>query len=535
MPNPAHSLKLTVDLSPFAAALSDLTPQRRAELDALVLEATVPSLRSAMAQGALTSEELVVYYIDRIRTYDINGLNAVIALNPDLLTQARAMDAQRSAGVVLGPLHGIPVLIKDNIAAAGAMPWTAGAWALRDMQPDRDAFLVAQVRDAGALILGKSNLSEFANWMDPSMPNGFSTLGGQTHHPYGLFDPLGSSTGSAVAVAANLAAVAVGTETSGSIISPASVNGIVGLKPSRGLISRDYIIPLLEGLDTAGPMGRTVTDVAVLLTAMVGADPHDPATAEAVAHFGTDYSQFLTTEGVDRLRVGYFTVDADMVRQASQASAAPLTDAEIEAQVAALNQQFGPGEAAMARLQSAGFTLVPVPVSAMLFARESIKPYLLGGVRHDLDAFLGQLGAVAPYATLAEIIAVTAQDAAQRAPYGLGYLIESQNTEISAEAFAEQVVAGRARAAGQIDGLLAQFGIAVLARGNMLPYPLAGYPAITLPVGVQDSGEPQSMVLAGGLFSEPQLIQAAYALEAAGPARVTPNLEARLAALAAQG
>ncbi|MCA9968378.1 MAG: hypothetical protein KC423_29235, partial [Anaerolineales bacterium] len=199
----------------FADALAGLTAERRTELDALLADATVLDMRAAMDDGQLTSEELVTWYIDRIRRYDIDILNAVMELNPQALEIARQLDAERATGNVRGNLHGIPVLLKDNIATGDGMHTTAGADALKDWQPDRDAFMVQQLREAGAVILGKANLSEWANWMDPCMPDGFSTLGGQTRNPYGPFTTYGSSSGSAVAAAANLAAVTVGTETQG--------------------------------------------------------------------------------------------------------------------------------------------------------------------------------------------------------------------------------------------------------------------------------------------------------------------------------
>ncbi len=226
---PRYTSKRIRDFRAFESALATFSPERRTVLDKLLLEATVPTMQGMMARGEVTAEELVVYYVDRIRRYDINQLNSVLELNPEALVIARRLDDERRQGNQWGGL-----LIKDNIATGDRMRTTAGAVALKDWRVERDARLVANLRRSGALILGKANLSEWTNDVDPAMPSGFSALGGQTRHPYGPFDPLGSSSGSAVSVAANLTAVSVGTETQGSILRPAATSGVVGLKPTHG-------------------------------------------------------------------------------------------------------------------------------------------------------------------------------------------------------------------------------------------------------------------------------------------------------------
>ncbi|MCA9871660.1 MAG: amidase, partial [Anaerolineae bacterium] len=241
LPEPDYNAKRPLDLSAFGDALAGLTPERAAEIDSLLAAKTVPEIQELMADGQLTSVELVTYYVDRIQRYDVDKLNSVIALNPEALGIAAQLDEERANGAARGPLHGIPVLLKDNIATGDQMPTTAGVYALKDWHADRDAFLVGKLRDAGAIIMGKANLSEWANYMDPCMPSGFSAVGGQTRNAYGPYDPLGSSSGSAVSVAANLTTVSVGSETSGSLIQPARVDGVVGMRPSQGLISRDHV------------------------------------------------------------------------------------------------------------------------------------------------------------------------------------------------------------------------------------------------------------------------------------------------------
>ncbi|MCA9903630.1 MAG: hypothetical protein KC547_07220, partial [Anaerolineae bacterium] len=529
VPEPDYSNKRPLDFSAFDDALAGLTDARIAELDALVIEATIPQLQAAFADGSLTSEELVTYYVQRIRTYDLNRLNAIIELNPDALASAREKDAERAVGGDFGPMHGIPVLLKDNIAAAGDMHWTAGAWALRELQPDRDAFLVQQLRASGAIIMGKTNLSEWANWVDPAMPNGFSTLGGQTRHPYGPFDPLGSSSGSAVSVAANLTAVAVGTETSGSIISPGSANSIVALKTSLGLVSRDYVVPLVEAWDVPGPMGRTVTDVAILLTAMTGTDVNDSATEGAAALAGTDFAQFLTLDGIEALRVGYFVADEAYAQSLREKYRDTITDeAKLEELIQLLIADYDPAPEVLALLEASGVELVPI--SGAEVPAETVIPLevITPGFKFDLNRFLSQLGARAPYSSLEAIIAVDDEDAANRTPYGHSYLNVSQDVEIPEDQYRQAVAELRQTVAAQINDVMQKHDIDALL-GTKLRYNAAGFPAITLPQGYDDTGKPVGLVLTGGYLSEPVLIQIAYAIEQANPARVAPDLETTIA------
>jgi amidase len=270
-------------------------------------EATVTDLQEKMASGKYSSEQITTMYLQRIEAIDKKGhaLNAVIQLNPDALAIAKAMDAERKAGKVRGALHGIPVLIKDNIDTADEMMTTAGSLALVGHKASKDAFIVKKLRDAGAVILGKTNLSEWANFRSSQSCSGWSSRGGQTKNPYILdHNPCGSSSGSGVAVAANLCVVAVGTETDGSVTCPASTNGVVGLKPTVGLLSRSGIIPISHTQDTAGPMARTVKDMAILLTAMTGLDADDAKTKESAGKAVADYTTFLDANGLKGKRIG---------------------------------------------------------------------------------------------------------------------------------------------------------------------------------------------------------------------------------------
>jgi len=270
-------------------------------------EVTIDWLQEKMQAGQYTSRSITELYLRRIDAIDKKGaaLNAVIELNPDALAIADQMDVERKAGKLRGPLHGIPILIKDNIDTADKMMTTAGSLALEGNKAAKDAFVVKQLRTAGAVILGKTNLSEWANFRSTRSSSGWSSRGGQTKNPCVLNrNPCGSSSGSGVAAAANLCAVAVGTETDGSIIAPASYNGIVGMKPTIGLISRSGIIPISKTQDTAGPMTRTVKDAAILLSAMAGIDADDPATNESKGKAQTDYTKFLDKNGLQGKKIG---------------------------------------------------------------------------------------------------------------------------------------------------------------------------------------------------------------------------------------
>ncbi|HEX7975043.1 MAG TPA: amidase family protein [Anaerolineales bacterium] len=270
-------------------------------------ELSILELQARMASGELAARQLAEQYLERIAAIDRQGpeLNSVIELNPDALAAAEALDRERAGGRVRGPLHGIPLLLKDNIDTGDRMTTTAGSLALEGSIAAQDAFLAGRLREAGAFFLGKANLSEWANFRSTHSVSGWSSRGGQVRNPYALDrSPCGSSSGSAVAVAANLCAAAVGTETDGSIICPAHTNGIVGLKPTLGLVSRSGIIPIAHSQDTAGPMARTVTDVAILLGALAGPDEGDPDTAASQGKLYSDYTQFLLKDGLKGARLG---------------------------------------------------------------------------------------------------------------------------------------------------------------------------------------------------------------------------------------
>lgn len=541
---PETSARRRPDLTPFAATLANLTVERRRVLDGLLLEATLAAVQSALAGGLLTSVELVAYYLDRIARYDVGGLNAVMALEPHAPLVAAALDAERAAAGPRGPLHGIPVLLKDNIATGDGLPATAGAYALRDWHPARDAFLVARLREAGAIILGKTNLSEWANYTDPCLPNGYSAVGGQTHSPYGPFDPSGSSTGSAVAVAANLAAAGVGSETQGSIIWPARDHSLVGLKPSLGLVSRSGVVPLVDWMDTPGPFGRTVADVAALLTALAasgpdGLDRDDPAAAAAAPLLGRDFARYLSPEMARRTRVGVVALDEEGVAASMTAREArwgrPLT---VDQAVRVRGSLVGPPEAAAiaAALESQGVAVVMLPAdAAQALVAPDAEAVLQFGFGDSLNRFLSSWAAGAPARALADVVAAYAADPANRAPYGYRLVEAAANTTITPATYAALCEGTRAAARRAIDGLLSAHAVDALAGEVDQSYAAAGYPALAVPAGRNELGRPLGIVFTGGYLSEPQLLAAGAAFERAQRGRVVPDLAVVLATLPGRG
>jgi amidase len=532
-PEPDYTGKLERDFSPFASVLGEYTPEQAAAREALVSGKSIPELQALMDSGELSSVDLVVYYLERIQRYDVDRLNSVLELNPEVLGIAQTLDDERAAGQVRGPMHGIPVLLKDNIATSDQMHTAAGAVVMLDWDPSRDAFLIGQLREAGAIILGKANLSEWANWMDKCLPNGFSANGGQTQNPYGSFETFGSSSGSAVAVAADLTTVSVGTETQGSLILPAGINSVVALKTSRGLVSRDFIIPLLPAQDVPGPMGRTVTDVAVLLSAMTGVDENDPETANAADLVGTDFTQYLDAEILADLRVGLPVWNEEAF--AALFANLGIEDADAQADIRKeYEAQIVAQQAVSAALEQAGVAIVEIPHTALPKQFNPVEA-MTHGYKVAINQFLADLGTDAPVASLEAIIAFNLQDSANRAPYGQDHLEASQSSELTAEELVQMVAVNQQNAREGIDGLLAEYDIDVIVSDLGQQYAPAGYPALTVPSGYAQDGTPQGVVFVGGYLSEPQLLAVGYAYEQSSNARVAPDLEATMTLIEALG
>ena len=476
-------------------------------------DATIAQLQEAMAKGQLTSEQLVIRYLERIARFDQAGitLNAVLEINPDALYIAQAMDRERTLAGPRGPLHGIPVLLKDNIDTADKLHTSAGSLALATNMAPRDAFVAAQLRQAGAVILGKANMTEFANFMTEGMPSGYSSRGGQVLNPYvpGKMTPSGSSSGSGAAVAADLTTVAIGTETSGSILSPASNQSVVGIKPTVGLVSRTGIIPIANSQDTAGPMARTVADAAVLLGALTGIDPADPATAVSAGRAYTDYTQFLDADGLKGARIGVPRPAWFKER---------LSEGELEL-----------FERAIKAIAALGAEVVdPIDIPNYNWWGGSVLEHEF---KVGINAYLASLGPAAPVRSLKEIITFNDANPEAALKYGQTLLTLSEST--SGRLTEPQYLNDRLKDIRQsrtegIDAVMDAHGLDALllpgSWGVWLPAK-AGYPSICVPAGYYgEEGRPMGVTFTGRAWSEPTLIRMGYAYEQATKLRVPPKL-----------
>jgi amidase len=470
-----------------------------------LVEATIAELQAKLKTGQLTSRRLVEMYLERIKQIDTRT-HAVLEINPDALAVADQLDKERKRGKLRSMLHGIPILIKDNIDTADRMHTTAGSLALLDAPtPKQDAFVAKQLRKAGAVILGKTNLSEWANFRSTKSISGWSGRGLQTNNPYFLDqNPCGSSSGSGVAVSANLAAAAVGTETNGSVICPAVTNGVVGIKPTLGLVSRSGIIPIAHTQDTAGPMARTVADAAIVLGAMAGRDKSDPATADANKKGGKDYTKFLDPDGLKGARLGLVM----------QFTSRPELKAYFQPYIE--------------MLRSAGATLIDVKFTPdygkLGDDRTSVLEYEF---KADLNKYLAARGS--KYRSLEELIKFNEENKDREMPkFGQELFVESQaKGDLSDKAYTDALA--RIKTATRENGI-----DAVIAKDNLdaLVSPtsgaawsiaaVAGYPSITLPLGLRENS-PTGMLFFGRAWSEPILLKYAYALEQKARGRVAPQ------------
>jgi amidase len=487
-------------------------------------EASIAGLGEGMRGGKWSARELAEKYIERIERFDRKGpaLNSVIELNPDALSLAAALDRERKAGRVRSPLHGIPILIKDNIDTADRMQTTAGSLALAGTPAPRDAFIAARLREAGAVILGKTNLSEWANFRSTHSTSGWSGRGGQTHNPYAVDrNPCGSSSGSGVAVAANFAAAAVGTETDGSIVCPSSASGIVGIKPTLGLVSRSGIIPISHSQDTAGPMARTVADAVMLLNALAGIDPRDRATQTSSGKSHADYTRFLDAGGLRGARIGvarkFFGFSERVDKLMSEA---------IDA------------------LKGAGATVIdPADLPSHGKYDDSEFEVLLYEFKADLNKYLAERGAGVPR-SLKELIEFNERNRAREMPYfGQEIFLRAQaKGPLTDKAYLAALAKNQrlSRAEGidavmtknRLDAIIAPTGGPPwttdlvngdhFSGGSSTPAAVAGYPNINVPAGYV-YGLPVGISFFGRAYSEPVLIRLAYAFEQATKHRRPPQ------------
>ncbi|HEY9404833.1 MAG TPA: amidase [Pyrinomonadaceae bacterium] len=487
-------------------------------------EATIAELQEGMRGGKWSARELAEKYIERIERIDRKGpaLNSVIELNPDALSLAAALDRERKAGRVRSPLHGVPILLKDNIDTADRMQTTAGSLALVGQPAPRDAFIALRLREAGALLLGKTNLSEWANFRSTHSSSGWSGRGGQTRNPYAIDrNPCGSSSGSGVAVAANFAAAAIGTETDGSIVCPSSACGIVGIKPTLGLVSRSGIIPIAHSQDTAGPMTRTVADAALLLGALAGIDPRDRATQSSGGKSHADYTRFLDPAALRGARIGVarkFFGFSDRVDKL-------MSDA-IDA------------------LKRAGATLVdPADLPSHGKYDDSEFEVLLYEFKADLNRYLAERGGGVPR-SLNELIEFNERNREREMPYfGQEIFLKAQaKGPLTSKAYLAALAKNHrlSRSEGidavmnkhRLDAIIAPTGGPPwttdlvngdhFSGGSSTPAAVAGYPNINVPAGYV-YGLPVGISFFGRAYSEPVLIRLAYAFEQATRHRRPPQ------------
>ena len=489
-----------------------------------LLEVTIDELQQKMNSGEYSSVSITKLYLRRIADIDKKGpaLNAVIELNPDALAIAAGLDAERKAGKVRGPMHGIPVLIKDNINCGDRMMTTAGALALEGHKAGKDAFIIRQLRASGAVLLGKTNLSEWANFRSTRSTSGWSSRGGQTKNPYRLGrTPSGSSAGSGSAVSACLCAVAIGTETNGSVVSPSSVNGIVGIKPTVGLLSRSGIIPISATQDTAGPMARTVKDAAILLGALTGVDTEDAVTLESKAKTRQDYTSFLDANGLKGKRIG---VEKTFLANGHEG-------------VLALYQE------AIALLKAQGATVIEVELNKQIGEAGSGEGLVLQYEFKDgVDRYLATV-TDAKLKSLADVIAFNRENPSRAMPYFKQETLEKSDSrggldsgeytdalkkllsvrqiidDIMKQNQLDAISGTTSGLAGCIDLITGDHGT---GPGFSGPAAMAGYPHITVPMGsVMDL--PVGISFIGGAYTEPALLTIAYAYEQASRKRVPPG------------
>ncbi|MFJ7826496.1 amidase family protein [Psychrobacillus sp. NPDC096623] len=475
-------------------------------------ELTIKEIQSAMDNGDLTSKELVMYYLHRIAKYDQDeqNLNSILEINPDAIFIAEALDYERKIKGIRGPLHGVPVFLKDNIETGDSMHTSAGTIALENHIASKDAFLVGKLRDAGAVILGKTNMTELANGMSSEMWAGYSSRGGQVLNPYGDPDLFvgGSSSGSAVSVAANFTVLSVGTETDASILSPAIQNSVVGIKPTVGLISRSGIIPFTYSQDTAGPFARTVTDAAILLTALTGVDRNDSATYKSEGRMEQDYSIFLDSNGLRGAKIGVF----------NKASSDFLNSDEYD------DRLFND---VVETISDQGAKILK-DIDIPSFHRDWNWGVTLYEFKHSLDNYLSQLPSNLPVHSISELIEFNKAMKDKALKYGQNKLelrASFPNTLRNPEYLVAKLEDLYYSQEQGIDYALKKYDLDAILFPSYIGSTIcakAGYPSIAIPAGYMKNGKPFGITFAGTAFSEGKLIKLSYAFEQATKLRQSP-------------
>jgi amidase len=501
-----------------------LACQTQSKFDELDLEEiTITELREGYENGSFTIEDVTSAYLERISKKDQNGptLNSMLFINPNALELAKELDAELQEGTSRGPLHGIPVVLKDNIDTED-MPTTAGANILEGSIPDQDAFITMKLREAGAIILGKANLSEWANFHSSFSSSGWSALGGQVHNPYDLTrNPCGSSAGSGAAASANMAVFAIGTETNGSITCPSSANGLVGIKPTVGLLSRSGIIPISHTQDTPGPMARNVTDAAIALGTMVGVDPADDKTPASEGNFHTDYTQFLNEDGLSGKRIGLWT---------GSLGGHFRVDTLMHETVRLLKEK--------------GAEIIEVEQISEENAGGDSYQIMLFEFKNGLNKYFESLGEDAPVNNMDELVEATMNDPEEMRYFDHDILIQASEKEsLESDEYQEALERmlritreegiDRVMDEHDLDAIIGPTGGPAwktdltngdnFAVSSSSPAARAGYPNITVPMGFID-GLPVGISFFGRAWSEPVLLEIAYGFEQATNVRKAPEL-----------
>ncbi|WP_434793370.1 Glutamyl-tRNA(Gln) amidotransferase subunit A [Terrisporobacter petrolearius] len=488
-------LKNEINMEPFRNELEKMDNAKFEKIEKLVANANIKDIQEMYDTKKLTCEELVTYYLKRIEKYDINKLNSIIELNPDAIKIAREKDS----GDKTGKLYGIPITLKGNIGTGDKMHTTAGAYALKDSILDKDSFVAQKLREEGAIILGKTNLSEWANYMSDNSSNGYSALGGQTHNAYGKYDVGGSSSGSASSVASGFSVASIGTETAGSMVYPSSQNSVVGIKPSIGVVSRDRIIPIVEAQDTAGIVARNVEDSALILESISGYDKNDIETKEG-EKYKENYSKNIEENSINGVKVAVI-----------KPSSPRKEENEILDRVTKELENMG------------------AVVTKTAFSKEvtdiDMSKALEVGFKYDINKYL-KIAKVQGINNLNDIVEFNKKDLDNRAPYGQELLEKSLEDKTTIEEYEKLINNNREKAGKEIDDVLKNADV-IVSLSNQISqvYAPAGYPALTVPAGYKSTGEPIGVTFVGSKFQEGKLIKIANVYEDNTKHRKEPNLK----------